>query len=222
MGKSERLMRMIEESIPGYFNFPLEIQLESLGLDDEKISELKGARVIDFGCGEEGTLVRFLRERGIDAFGIDPRAPDENYFFRKMAGVGDTPLEENSYDLVTAHSVSPIRTVLTNHVLPEPEGDSAYEKDRFRGRMMFLEMADCLRGDGEMIFYPAVGKIEEILPTLIGAPEISYSHIHVDLRRGDRNFSDYIRRQGILFGAGEDRVKKAIHDFMYRTVATKA
>ncbi len=55
-----------------------ELQLQMLGID---LSSLQ-MPVIDIGCGPTGNLVSFLREKGMDAFGIDRFAPESDNFER--------------------------------------------------------------------------------------------------------------------------------------------
>jgi hypothetical protein len=53
-------------------------QLSMLGLDLEALIE----PVLDLGCGSNGALVNFLRQQGIEAYGVDRLAPKEEFFFQ--------------------------------------------------------------------------------------------------------------------------------------------
>lgn len=53
-------------------------QLSILGLSLTDLLE----PVLDIGCGENGTLVHYLCEQGISAYGIDRLAPDKPNFFQ--------------------------------------------------------------------------------------------------------------------------------------------
>ena len=53
-------------------------QLSILGLDIHDLIE----PVLDIGCGSNGALVHYLRERGISAYGVDRLAPDGPFFFK--------------------------------------------------------------------------------------------------------------------------------------------
>jgi len=50
-----------------------ELQIDILQMDTEQIS----GPVLDIGCGKQGSLVRFLRGLGIEAFGIDRFVQDD-------------------------------------------------------------------------------------------------------------------------------------------------
>jgi hypothetical protein len=54
-------------------------QLSVLGLDLHELIE----PVLDIGCGSNGAPVHYLRQRGIEAFGVDRLAPKESFFFQR-------------------------------------------------------------------------------------------------------------------------------------------
>ena len=55
------------------------LQLQVLNIDMATLAE----PILDIGCGLEGTLVRYLREQGLEAFGMDRLAPGGPEFFQK-------------------------------------------------------------------------------------------------------------------------------------------
>lgn len=59
-----------------------------------------GAKVLDIGCGL-GVTVAYLREQGLDAYGVDTRdvMPDAPCFVRKDAK--DTGFPDDTFDVVT-------------------------------------------------------------------------------------------------------------------------
>lgn len=59
---------------------PVPHQIALLGLDP---AQMQGERLVDLACGN-GALVHWLREHGIDAHGIDVRAPSGPYFTQRM------------------------------------------------------------------------------------------------------------------------------------------
>jgi hypothetical protein len=54
-------------------------QLEVLGIDLKEVEQ----PILDIGCGAEGKLVKFLREQGLDAFGLDRFAPGGDAFVQE-------------------------------------------------------------------------------------------------------------------------------------------
>ncbi len=53
--------------------------MELLGIDISSLRE----PVLDIGCGSEGAIVRYLKETGIDVYGVDRCAPLKPPFIRK-------------------------------------------------------------------------------------------------------------------------------------------
>jgi len=70
------------------------------------------ARVLEVGCGDEGGLVIDLVERGYDAVGIDPRAPDGDHYVQSEFQEAADALAADSWDAVVAarvlHHVDPL------------------------------------------------------------------------------------------------------------------
>jgi len=70
----------------------------------------KGAKVLDVGCGE-GWLVGFLRETGVEAYGIDysPEAVEFGYEkakpFLNIGSAESLPYSDNQFDIVIAREL---------------------------------------------------------------------------------------------------------------------
>ena len=77
--------------------YSAELQLRLLAVDIDSLHE----PVLDLGCGSSGTLVRFLRDEGVAAIGVDRLAPRETGFVR--ADWFDAPLEDAQWGTVLAH-----------------------------------------------------------------------------------------------------------------------
>jgi len=94
--------------IPGTMQHPLEVQRDRLGLDDEEVRKLKAGSLLDVGCGG-GELVYFLRAQGVEAEGIDPKAPGGEFFMRQSITAeypweGSVMRPDGSYDVIVAHT----------------------------------------------------------------------------------------------------------------------
>ena len=91
-----------------------------------------GSVVLDFGCGA-GTMVRMLRARGYDAYGVDIRWPGADYgdlegsdlgregILRLYDEGGPLPFEDDFFDLVVSDQVF-------EHVVPIEESLSELER----------------------------------------------------------------------------------------------
>lgn len=81
---------------------PVEHQVALLGLDP---AQMQGEYLFDLACGT-GMLVQWLRERGVNAYGIDSRAPAGTYFTQRMVtGTGRArglPVARGSFHYVTS------------------------------------------------------------------------------------------------------------------------
>ncbi len=94
-------------------NFSVAFQRESLGLDSGLIESLKGKRVLDLGCGSTANFVNYLRHYGIEAEGIDVSVPHSSYLVNQKICPRKIPREDETYDLIIAHSFSPFEMGLT-------------------------------------------------------------------------------------------------------------
>jgi SAM-dependent methyltransferase len=70
-------------------------------------------RVLEVGCGSEGGLVDLLAERGYDALGVDPHAPEgERYLRQTFQEAASDNLSLGEWDAVVAgrvlHHVNPL------------------------------------------------------------------------------------------------------------------
>lgn len=106
--------------MPGTMQFPVIWQLARLGLDKEKVREIKGKTALDFGCGSGG-LVKFLVKNGIKAEGIDPDAPEgDNFMRQKVESIypleGSIPREEEVYDVVLSNSNNVFCLAFSNRI----------------------------------------------------------------------------------------------------------
>ncbi len=127
-----------------------ELQLRILGIDPEKLIE----PVIDVGCGEHAALVIYLRERGIEAYGID-RSCDGMvpYLFAKSWFEFD--FIPNRWGTITSN-LSFSTHFLNNHLLGDG-GHIAYAAK-------YMELLNSLRPGGAWHYAPSIPFIEEHLP----------------------------------------------------------
>jgi SAM-dependent methyltransferase len=176
-GMTTEEMRNALFGMPGKVQYPLEMTLDDLGLDEKRLREFKGKGVLDIGCGE-GILVEFLREMGIQAEGIDPHAPSKTYFMRrKINGVypmaESIPRPDGSYELVVAHSVTQfvhafssfrdqIRRVSAEVALGDFSSvDEMLKTSGIEAHLAMLESLRVLKHGGKMIVYPGLDLLEE-------------------------------------------------------------
>ena len=78
--------------------YPVSMLLRNIGLDAASFC----GRFLDVGCGRDARLVRYLRARGIQAYGIDPTVEGtEPYLIKQCAS--DISQPDRYYDLVVSH-----------------------------------------------------------------------------------------------------------------------
>ncbi len=109
--------------------------------------------VLDIGCGEEATLVRHLRSRGLQAFGIDRFAPDAEYLFRNDWLT--FPLGEELWGTIISHMA------FSHHFLHHHLKESD-EIGRYAAR--YMEILGALKPGGSFIYSPGLPFIEKLLP----------------------------------------------------------
>lgn len=149
-----------EKDVPPHY------QLALLGLDETALTSLKGKRVLDLACGN-GALVEHMRERGIEAYGVDPRAPSRDYFAsRPVSGKGREhgfPVADESLDLLVSFQNVPFNIVMTDVGIAWFRRnflvDQSYAWERVRlhrrtARHMLTEMGRTLRPEAKALIYP--------------------------------------------------------------------
>ena len=134
---------------PVCLEYSPELQLRVLHADVDELLE----PILDLGCGKHAALVRFLRERGKEAFGIDRTAPRRRFVVR--ADWLDWPLEPGRWGSVISHQG------LSTHFLHQhlrPDG----RPDRHARR--YMDVLHALKPGGSFRYAPGLPFIEELLP----------------------------------------------------------
>jgi len=126
-----------------------EVQLEVLGLSLDTLLD----PILDLGCGPGARLVRYLRDQGREATGLD-RAVDEGEWTTR----GDWlrhPLGADRWGTVVSHMALTTH-FLHHHLRPDGEPE-AYAR-------RYMEVLGALRSGGAFVYAPGVPFIEELLP----------------------------------------------------------
>jgi hypothetical protein len=143
------------------FYYGAELQLELLGLSLGKIEE----PLIDLGCGPEAKLVEYLRERGVDAHGIDRHAAEGRGYLRR----GDWEsfrLESGAWGTVVSHMA------FSNHFIYHYLADDG---EGYACAMKYREILESLKPLGSFHYAPALPFVEKYLDP--GEYEIAYREL---------------------------------------------
>lgn len=166
---------------------PVEHQLAVLGLDRKLLRALRGKRICDIACGN-GALVEYLREQGLDARGVDPRAPHTPYFSRRridLIGIHrGIPVEDGSLDLITSFQNSTLncaygslRDKWRTHLDEAPhEFKSHYSRVFEQAPYTIAEIGRTLCEGGRAIIYPALDHLENEGAHLLQMDGLSVSY----------------------------------------------
>ena len=150
---------------------PIKYQLSILGLGNKELRDLEGARVLDLACGS-GRLVTYLRDRwNVDAYGIDSRAPEADYFFqRNVTGVGNKrgiPFDDGSLDMIFSFQ----NPILNIGLKPpyKPQSPITYENENKiqavsqTALCMLSEIERTLKPGAKAVIFPNLKDIERII-----------------------------------------------------------
>lgn len=155
-----RLVKLFEydSSESGECNYNSELQLLELGLEEIDIEEMAGRKILDLGCGI-GNLVEFLRQRRVDAEGIDPEAPEKPYFMRRRISSEPSekiPQQDCFYDFVLSHGLTPLGYAFST------SGEEYQDIPSFKleGEAILSEALRVLRTDGRMIVTPQLDLLD--------------------------------------------------------------
>src|SRR3989344_8243838 len=96
-----------------YKDVPIAHSIKLLGLHN-LLPRMQGKKLCDIGCGT-GLLVEHLRVCGVDAYGIDARAPPKPYFTGRMVTgprrIRGIPVPAESFDFITSFQNIPFNTL---------------------------------------------------------------------------------------------------------------
>ncbi|WIJ26449.1 class I SAM-dependent methyltransferase [Devosia sp. RR2S18] len=128
-------------------NYSPELQLQVLGIRSEEIKE----PVLDLGCGD-GSLVRYLCDRGLTATGIDRNAPDG-----LLSGEWfDAPLGSGQWGTIIAHQSVSLHFRSAHHASASRASDYA---------RLYLRILHALRPGGRFLYAPSLPFFEHVLPS---------------------------------------------------------
>ena len=130
------------------FQYTPNLQLKILNIDLKQLIE----PVLDIGCGENGKLVRYLRGRGINAYGIDRYNSDYDYI-------------ENSDWLTYNYGINKWGTIVSNlgfsnHFLHH---HLRAESDYINYARKYMQILDSLKLGGQFHYAPSLPFIEQYL-----------------------------------------------------------
>lgn len=211
-------------------SFDAETQMSNLGIE-EIVGELVGKRVLDIGCGAYFNLIESLREKGINAEGIDPKiVSSKEYLIKKnVRGKGiekGIPRENESYDYVFVHqnpflneSYGPVaKTDFLKFILRDKSARRVEQHQKLvehRARTILYELSRVLKTRGRGVVYPAILHAQEFIDT-----ELSRLGVKAHLEEvvvTDSELLTIWHNPGIMGGITEDVSEFALR----RTVFTK-
>jgi SAM-dependent methyltransferase len=179
---SEEDLRDMNCRPSGFRLFPVLRQIENLGLE-KLLDKLKGKKVLDIGCGDKPKLVNYLRSLRIEADGIDSEI--EVIFPFLMPQIVNSsnriPKPNEYYDLVTAHSVSPLRIGFTSLRYQE-NFDFSVEVAQEEGVAIIHEAMRVLKREGRFVVWPSLDLIEEAAASLLDY-EIKHENLPEEINR---------------------------------------
>jgi len=149
------------------------LQLQILNIDLPNLRE----PILDIGCGSDGHIVRYLRQQGLSAFGMDRLAPSESGFIQK--DWFDIEVSQSWGTIIAHQSIS-------THFIYNHLHNSKIAKNYAR---LFLALLTSLEITGELYYAPGLpffeAELEEIEQYVIsktpiaidafGIGEIAYS-----------------------------------------------
>lgn len=121
---------------------------------DIKDSDLKG-KALDIGCGKNGELVKYLKTKGLDAYGIDMECEDSEILEQEDWLIKDYP--KDTYDLITSNLTF---TKYFNDANSEEQND----EECIEYAQSYMKILNSLKIGGKWHYVPSVTFIEELLP----------------------------------------------------------
>lgn len=112
-------------------------------------------KVLDIGCGKKGELVNFLRNKGIQAYGIDMNCEDSDVLEQEDWLQKEYP--KDTYSLITSNLSF---TKYFNQANLEEQND----EECIEYAQAYMKILHSLKVGGKWHYVPAVTFIEELLP----------------------------------------------------------
>jgi len=159
---------VLSESVP-CFEYSPELQMDLLEIDLEEIKQ----PVLDVGCGENANLVRFLRNNGIQAIGIDRLCKETE--ITHCADWLEYDFKTNEWGTIISH------LGFSNHFFHQHLQNSTQAEIYAR---KFMEILHSLKSGGAFHYSPGLDFIEQYLPG-------NQYHIQ-NLNTGKANFKSVI------------------------------
>ena len=136
---------------PPCSEYSADLQCRVLRLLDQPLLE----PVLDIGCGQEASLVTWLNERGIEAYGIDRVALESERTWKEDWLVEEGRWRQRRWGTIVSH------LAFANHFVHQHlrrDGEAEVYARRF------MEILEHLRPRGSFVYAPAVPFIEDLLP----------------------------------------------------------
>lgn len=125
------------------------LQLDVFGIQSTDLTQ----PILDLGCGENGLLVEYLRDQGLQAFGLDPFAQEKDYLvrtdwfeFRFKPGMWGAIISHMAFSNHFVH----------HHLHPQGRFED-YAK-------LYMKILASLRPGGVFYYAPGLPFIEDLLP----------------------------------------------------------
>ncbi|OYD09559.1 class I SAM-dependent methyltransferase [Paludifilum halophilum] len=126
------------------------LQLRLLGMQHSQIQE----PILDIGCGSQGRLVRYFRDQGLEAYGVDRHVIQDLYLFE--ADWFEFPFLKNTWGTILSHMA------FSNHFVHHHwRKDGQPEKYA----EIYMNILESLRKKGSFFYVPGLPFIEEWLPS---------------------------------------------------------
>jgi hypothetical protein len=123
-------------------------QIEMLGLSIESMA----TPVIDIGCGKKAELVKLLRERGVEAYGIDKDVTPGAFLF--SADYLDYAFVPGTYGTVISHMAFSVELWYLKE-------QGSIKLSRYKRK--YHEILESLKPEGRFIYKPGLPFIEKSL-----------------------------------------------------------
>ena len=130
------------------------LQMRVLDLSPEALLE----PVLDVGCGSDAALVRYLRQRGVEAYGIDRSVPEEIDSV-VAADWLDFDYGEDRWGTVISHLGFSLH-FLRHHVTDGPTAEAL----ALAHARAYMRLLGSLRSSGSFAYTPALPFVEDLQP----------------------------------------------------------